>query len=229
MRCVLFLHGFLGSPEQFAPLEAAVREMGIATHVLTLPGHKGTLADFLRHGRKDWEAAVTDAVRSLSESYTELYLCTHSMGGLLALNAYGEHPDLISGIFALALPLSLRFSLHSLRMYHSILSVPSPDDPPEVRAGREFLGVSGLRMHHALRLLPNSLGFCRLQKKGRRILRRGPLPLTAVWSKRDEIVSLRSAVHSRGNTAILLTESTHFWYSEREQNVLQHELTEMLK
>lgn len=229
MRCVLFLHGFLGSPEQLAPLETAVRELGIATHVLTLPGHKGTLSDFLRHGRKDWETAVSDAVRTLSESYSELYLCTHSMGGLLALNAFEAHPDRIRGIFALSLPLSIQFSLRSLRLYHSILSDPKPDDPPEVRAGREFLGVSGLRMHHALRLLPNSLGFCRLQKKGRRILRQSTVPLTAVWSTGDEIVSLRSAAHSRGNPAILLTESTHFWYSASEQDVLIRELKEMLQ
>ena len=54
--CAVMLHGFLGSPAHFAPLAALAEACGVQTHTISLPGHGGSLRQFLRTGRRAWEA-----------------------------------------------------------------------------------------------------------------------------------------------------------------------------
>lgn len=98
-KCPLMLlfHGFTGHMEErhiVATMEAA-REIGIAVLRVESYGHGGSDGKFEDHTMYKWVTgalAVVDYVRGL-DFVTDLYLCGHSQGGLLAVLLAGMCPD----------------------------------------------------------------------------------------------------------------------------------------
>ncbi|MDR0839413.1 MAG: hypothetical protein LBN99_07195, partial [Oscillospiraceae bacterium] len=55
---VIFIHGFMGSPDQFADMADAVVSRGGSALSVLLPGHGGDSREFARCGADAWEAHV---------------------------------------------------------------------------------------------------------------------------------------------------------------------------
>lgn len=98
-KCPLMLlfHGFTGHMEErhiVATMEAA-REVGMAVLRVESYGHGKSDGSFQSHTMYKWVTgalAVVDYVRGL-DFVTDLYLCGHSQGGLLAVLLAGMCPD----------------------------------------------------------------------------------------------------------------------------------------
>jgi carboxylesterase len=82
---VLGLHGFTGTPSEFAYLAGRLADTGYTVSVPRLPGHGTNLQDFLQTGWQDWLRAALDACFDLRSRYQPVYIVGLSMGGLLAL------------------------------------------------------------------------------------------------------------------------------------------------
>ncbi len=228
--CAVFIHGFMGSPRQFARLAGAARQAGTEARLIGLPGHGGDVHAFAGCGRREWAAHAEAEIAALKAEFGRLILIGHSMGGLLAINAAAKDPAGVAGILALALPLRLHMTGSTAKLWLACIRGPKAGEHPRMAAGREMCGVSGIRLRDVPALLPNSLGLLRIMGEAERALPRLDMPLAAVNSAGDEIVSMRSLpVLKRrmpGAEAIELLESGHFWYSERDQASLDRILTE---
>ena len=122
---MLFLHGILGTPHHFDFLLPYVPESWSVWSLL-LPGHGGTCGDFGRSSMDEWQTSVDEALAELSEKHDKILLVGHSMGTLLAVRAAGKYPGKVSGLFALAMPLKIRFTVKAARA-----SLHSAFRPPE--------------------------------------------------------------------------------------------------
>jgi len=81
---VLFVHGFIGGGSNFNDLPERVAAQGWFVRVMRLPGHGTTPTDLLDVTAIDLEAAVVADVETLRETYQQIVIVGHSMGGTLA-------------------------------------------------------------------------------------------------------------------------------------------------
>lgn len=89
-RAILFVHGFIGSPNNFCDLPDRVAATGWHVQVMLLPGHGTTPREFETTTAEELKQAVLDELAPLREKYKTLVLVGHSMGGALATIAASE-------------------------------------------------------------------------------------------------------------------------------------------
>lgn len=230
---VLFIHGFLGSPRQFQYLEPVVKNCGCDVYPLLLPGHGGTLGDFVRSGRRQWQSYVLREVERLRADYTSILLVGHSMGCLLAVNAALNDPSGIRGILALALPLYMRVSAKGMQINWRYVTGRMRKQDERLKAAREFCGVNGLFLWNAVRMLPRILDVLYMTRQSRAQVMKLRVPLSVVHSPGDEWVSRRTLAFAqkklRDADIIQLSESGHFWYADADRQTIRNKLARLLE
>ena len=208
---VLCVHGIQGSPRQFDWLVRAFpREVPVVN--LTLPGHGGTVRDFRRSTLAQWQMAVDRALEELSAEHEVLFI-GHSMGCLLGIDACVRNVGNIRSLVLLACPLYIRPTWRYLRNNYLAAAQKHLDDP-FVSAAREMNGVSA---GHPLAYLSCARQYLQLLGKmraARGLLPKLNVPVLAIQSERDEIVSEKSFRHF-GRCTLVARDSGHFLYSER--------------
>lgn len=89
-RAILFVHGFIGSPNNYCDLPDRVAAKGWHVRAMLLPGHGTTPREFETTTAGQLKQAVLDELAPLREKYKTLVLVGHSMGGALATIAASE-------------------------------------------------------------------------------------------------------------------------------------------
>ncbi len=167
---------------------------------------------------------------NLRETYDEILVVTHSMGGLLAVIEAVRNGDKIKGILALALPLRIRVTPACLKIWLSVGLFPDKIKSARIAAARDACTVSGITARNSVKLLPGALGLLRLCKQARRDIGSLRVPMLALQSPRDEIVSPSSAAPARkaGARVRTLPSAGHFWYAENDERAVEEALFEMI-
>lgn len=229
---VLFIHGFMGSPQIFNSMTKAVHNNAHSAAALLLPGHGGSAKDFGSGTAECWQNFVNGEVERFSRDYPDIWLASHSMGGLLALNAAVKYSETVRGVFAIACPLKLTFISRNSFKVRAKQLFGGKNDPIKV-AYMERAGVpqSAEMIFHSLK--PAS-EVTKLMSTTKANLHFVTVPVTAVYSAADELVSTDSAsLLKQGLTGaefrqVLLTDSLHAMYTEREQEVIEKKLLELV-
>lgn len=231
-RAVLFCHGFMGSPRQFAWLLPVAARCGYEAFTVTLPGHEADAAAFFASDDRQWLQELEMRLDAVREDYDRIVLVGHSMGGLLEVLSATSNPDRIQAVVALAFPLKIRMTWRAMRQNVQALSPEREGEDTAVACLREWSGVRGLNVWNALRALPNSLRLLRVVRRVRAALSSLSVPLTIVQSGKDELVppsALRLALRLLpGAQAVLLPGSGHACYSEADQRLAADALMHVL-
>ncbi len=94
--CIL-IHGFTGNMEEehIVAAQKAMNQAGVSVLRAEMYGHGKSGGEFRNHTLYKWVANALDVVHYAEsmESVTELCLCGHSQGGLLAMLIAGMCPD----------------------------------------------------------------------------------------------------------------------------------------
>ena len=98
---ILLIHGYTATTAEVRLLGRFLHERGYTVSGPLLPGHGTTPQDMNRCRWQDWTGAVEQAYRQMSTRCDRVFVGGESMGGLLALYAASEHPEL-AGVFAYA-------------------------------------------------------------------------------------------------------------------------------
>lgn len=141
--CIL-IHGFTGDMEEEHLI--AVRDVMIDTGVSVLRvemyGHGGSGGEFRDHTLYKWitnTLSVIDYVRSL-DFMTDIILCGHSQGGLLAMLVGGMCPDCFKAI----IPLSPAWMIPETCREGNILGTEfNPEHIPETVNSDDGWEISG--------------------------------------------------------------------------------------
>ena len=229
---VLFIHGFMGSPKQFSYLMPVADSRGCDAYALLLPGHGGTFHAFAKTGLTEWERHVQAKIDDLRKKYKTILLVGHSMGGLLAIESAVQDSSGICGILAIALPLYLRVSFKGMQTNWRYAARRMERRDQYTQAAADSCGVGGISVWNAAGILPRAGDVLRLCAKARAMIGRLSVPLTIVYSPKDEWVSkstLRAARKRMPSARIVvLKESGHFWYAEEDKKVMGEMLSQML-
>ncbi|MCL2226036.1 MAG: alpha/beta fold hydrolase [Oscillospiraceae bacterium] len=225
---VVFIHGFMGSPRQFDGLAKAVHMNGFNAAILLLPGHGGSLRDFSSSKFKQWQNHVWSEIKRFSRNYENIWLVGHSMGGLLALCAAENPNNKVRGVFPIASPFKL--TALSKRDIHIRLIQVLCADANFIKAA--YIGHSSVP--HTLTMLFSALGpmvqVKKLMHRTKAILHNIHLPVMAVYSAFDEIISIKSLdILKQGLTRapfehVILNKSLHAYYTKKERAIIEKTL-----
>ncbi|MCL2695692.1 MAG: alpha/beta fold hydrolase [Clostridiales bacterium] len=241
---VVFIHGFMGGPGQFADWLEAVYAAGYSVAALLLPGHGGSAPEFARASRADWLACVQAEVDRWAAKYEKVYLVGHSMGGLLALLASTwTVPEIagqarndmeketannaVAGVVAIAAPLKIRLAL--LRKLRLLLY---PKGHPIATAYRQGNSITRLGPFALIRPFRELM---RLMKQTKESLPQVEAPVFLAHSKYDETTNSKSAeLLCEGLTnapceTLTLGKSWHAWYETGESALITERLLAFIK
>lgn len=236
-RCVLGLHGLTGSPDELAPLTAALTASGLVVRTPLLPGHGQDVAALARTTRHDWYAAADAALSSLvAECDGPIAIVGGSAGGLLAIRLAISRPRDVKALVLLATPLGLPWmDAMKIRM---ALWIPAALRPESVSTIAKPHGpnVNDQAMAAGLR----SLGAYPIQALGdlldlisdaRRLLPRVTQPVLVVHGDLDAIVTrgqadllAASLTCSERVTRLDLAASAHLIAIDRDRDRLAREV-----
>jgi len=231
-NAVLFIHGIVGSPDQFIPFYDCVPSDWSIVNIL-LDGHGAGVRDFSHTSMVKWKAQVEAVTDDLAARYENLFIVGHSMGTFFAMDAARRLPDRVKALCLLCVPLVIgvrpRAGLNSMR----VVFTSPPDKNPVIAAARASYGIEqDKRLWRYVGWVPRYLELFREAKRQRGLIAGLKTPCVAIQSARDELVSRRSAKLIAGNPDIRLTElpsSGHFYFPDGDLQRIQNVITEMCR
>ncbi len=218
-RVVLFIHGFLGSPEHFEKfIELLPKDYGI--YNVLLYGHGGTVKDFSSASMKIWKSQILKILKELDEKYKEIIIVSHSMGTLFSYSLAIKHPEKIKAMLLLATPLKIGLKwtacVNSLKSLFGIIS----DDDEVGKAYNKAHSVRlNLKLWEYIGWIPRYLELFRESKAGRINIQNVSVPCFVFQSKKDELVSFKSVkfIPEKENIHLsVLENSAHFIYDKED-------------
>lgn len=173
---------------------------------------------------KKWEAQVSRWAAALAARYENLLIAGHSMGALFAFDAALAYPRQVRGLFLLAVP--LKVSVRRPAVVHSLQTIfgriPPGDSAAEATRAACSIRLSP-KLWRYLPWIPRYLELFGKIRRTRKILPLARLPITAVQSGKDELVSSRvfSLLAACPQIErILLPGSGHFYYPQKDLETL---------
>ena len=230
---VIFIHGFMGSPRQFDRIAEVTHTNGYNAQIILLPGHGSTLKEFSSSTYRMWRAHLYSELDRISEAYDKIWLVGHSMGGLLALCA-GRYPSKkIAGAFLIATPMELTFlSKEDIKIR---LAQVFLDEDHYVN--KEYIGKSSIPRTHSMpfHALAPMVEVRKLMSLAKALLPKIHMPVKAIYSISDELVSIKSLkilksglVHAPFEYTVLV-DSLHAYFTDEEKLIIDDTLLEFLK
>ena len=228
---VLFIHGITEGPNQFKRLSALCVQNGINATALLLPGHGKIGLDFAKNGHKKWKNYVYARIDTLRRQYAHIFLVGHSMGALLAVDAYCHNRKQIDGIILLAAPLHLRMTARgvtsSLKM---AFYITNPNDP-YMQAKIENYSIIKCSILTYPLWLPRYIDLYRMIHRTRKQLCCVQCPILMLHCMQDEFVPAKCVgtfekhTDSRFGKYVVFKEAGHFFYrgdaEKIERTILQ--------
>lgn len=227
---IIFTHGIMGSPIQFADLAEDIKyEYSFAN--LLLPGHGKTVREYSASNMNQWQKYLNDRIKSLEGHYDNIILAGHSMGGLLSIRAALSRPERICGLFLLALPLKIKMSPDYIKRGLKIVFHPGSKDPKVIIA--QHSSSVPLRSWLAqIRGIPRVFELFLKARETRKIAADLCIPISVFFSRHDEIVSIKSAryLSVMQNARVgILEESGHYDYSDADRLKIRRCFHEFIK
>lgn len=227
---ILFVHGIVGTPDQFLPLIPLVPDNWSCINLL-LPGHGGSVSDFSHSSMAAWRQYVADEVNALCARHRRILLVGHSMGTLFCIDEAMRRSENVQGLFLLACPL------------YPQLTPSATKQSLQVAFGIQGRSEAARAAHHAcsvratwklweyLGWIPRYLELFDAARQGRQQIGQVAVPTVAVQSAKDELVARRSEQVLQAAPAVtlhVLPSARHFYYPPRDLELLQQHFQKFL-
>lgn len=197
---------------------------------ITLDGHGGNANDFSRASMKRWKVQVQETVNDLSKQCSRIIGVGHSMGCLLLLDQASKGH--MSKLFLLNPPMVIRPKLGLFRNAFKV-AIGQTQNDPVAAAAKDAYGVSlDFNPLHYYGWPQRYLElFSEVRRVRKEVLKSVRCPIRVFLSKNDEMVSASS-----GNVFIvlpnvkvmLLPNSTHYYYSPSDREIICREFKDFL-
>ena len=130
---VLFLHGFMSTPNEFLDFLPLVPKE-FTLHNILLDGHCKGVRDFAKSSMKKWENQVKETIDSLSETHDSIYIIAHSLGTLLSTEQAINNPK-IKALFFISMPITVFVKPSMIPTSLSVcLGKPNPNNKSAISA-----------------------------------------------------------------------------------------------
>lgn len=213
-KIILFIHGIIGTPEQFNILYPEIPE-GIEYDSIILKGHGGSVDDFSNASMKDWQEQVDKKIKDLQKDYDEIYLVGHSMGTLFILQRINY--DKVKSAFLMAVPLKIKYNpLTTLSMVKAMIAQKIKGIEPDFNA---YYGIENdLRFWKYLGWIPNYLNLFNEMSNTKKLLKSLNFKnkIYLLFSKKDELIRVKSKKYFEDKNCEIkiIKNSGHYLYDK---------------
>ena len=104
---ILVCHGFTGSTQSMRYLGKHLSTAGYTVIGPRLKGHGTTVQDMAQTTASDWIDSVDEALSTLRETCSQIFMVGLSMGGTLTLYTAAKHADIIRGAISINAPVQI--------------------------------------------------------------------------------------------------------------------------
>ncbi len=227
---VLFIHGFLGSPEHFERFIALIPNH-ISVYNILLDGHGGSVADFGNASMAKWKNQIETVIQHLNEKYNKIYIVAHSMGTFFAMDAAIKYPDAVKSIYLLQTPLKIGVKLSAvLNTFKSFFDIFGDDE-----IGRAYKNAHSIKLNFRIweyiGWIPRYFELFKQSKEARSTILNVKVPCLIFQSEKDELVSMKSVnyIPEKQNISLnILKKSAHFIYDNDEVTYLDEMFLNMI-
>jgi carboxylesterase len=226
---VLVCHGFTGTTQSMRYLGQRLGEAGYTVIGPRLKGHGVSPQAMAKTSASDWIDSVDEALDTLRESCTQIYMTGLSMGGLLTLYTAARHADVIKGAITINAPIQICSpDLAGLALARDvpelIPGVGSDIKKPETKElAYEQLPVASLKQIYALTAVTRDL------------LPRIRCPMLVMQSREDHIVNPENArmivrdVGAKRVELLWLENSFHVATIDNDKDLICREATAFIR
>jgi len=233
-KIVIFIHGFMGSPNQFESLIKTVHDVGCSYCSILLPGHGFSMNEFAQSSVRKWEQHVQSEIDKIKDNYDEIYLFGHSMGGLLALNASLNKDNKIIGVFILQTPLKInstnfKFFVPKLKL----LFYPKSNEIKAAYTRSNSIDMSNILLYPLI--LKPTINFFELLHKTKINLKDVFVPVYMIYSTKDETTSYKSlelmekGLCNTERNSFTINNSWHAYFPDDDLSIISEKLSKFIK
>ncbi len=225
----LLIHGFTGAPINVMPIAKIMMKYGFTVYAPLLKGHGTDAHDLEKATYLDWIQDVKNAYNKLKESgCKEIIVYGHSFGGLLALNLAENEPE-IKAVLPFGAPIRVhdssiyyKWRFPHLLKYTSFAPETREFEVPEYTSNYDSYPIAKQKdITILMRMVEKNLGKIKC-------------PLLVLYSKKDELVRMKSAwiICERSNAkrkeVILLKDSGHNYFYGHENDKVEEKMHSFL-
>lgn len=229
-RAFLFVHGIIGTPDHFDFLMSYLPE-NVSVWNLLLDGHGKGVAEFSRASMEKWRGQVKGAVDDLAKGHDEIYVVAHSMGTLLTMEQAICNEKIVK-MFYLQSPLRLSIRPRMLKTAMDVYFNKVKEKDVDIVAAKRCCGIVHSRnIFLYIGWIPRYFELFAKMSETRKNLKRLKTPCVACQSRRDEMVSNRSAKLLKNNPCITVYElhgSGHFYYADDDLVLILREFKKFI-
>ncbi|MBE7041793.1 MAG: alpha/beta fold hydrolase [Ruminococcaceae bacterium] len=228
---VLFIHGFLGSPEHFERFIPKLSD-SVSVFNILLTGHGGTVLDFGKASMDIWKQQAAGEAERICEKYENVYIVAHSMGTFFAMEAANAHPDKVKGIILLQTPLKIGVKPSAaINTFKSFFNIFDEDDTSRAYKAAHSVTLN-FKVWEYASWIPRYIELFREAKCARNTICALRVPCLIFQAKKDELVSMKSVKYIPQKESIKLTvleNSAHFIYDQDDEKAMADAILNMVK
>ncbi len=229
---VLFIHGILGSPNQFTDFLPLVPDKW-SVHNILLEGHGKTVRHFSNSSMKAWKTQVCTKINELSEQFENIVIVAHSMGALFAVENCVKASHKIKAMFLLGIPLTPTLKLPFLKRAFKIIFEQIPEHDVVTKDLLTKYSIKpNKNLWEYLGWIPRYLELFETSNEIKNLISMINIPCYVYLSRNDEFVSPKTEKYLQNNNRVtvnFLNNSTHFHYSKDDITYIHEEFENFYK
>ncbi len=213
-KAVLMVHGIVSTPRHFDLLIPLIPDDWSVCNIL-LDGHGGSVKDFSDTSMKKWKEQVRSRLKALCKTHSSVIIVAHSMGTLLTMECICDFPEvkamvllnppLNARVMPIMIPYSLKFCFGHV----------DRSNPVQLALYEDISIKLSPYLWKYIGWIPRFLELLKLCKELRDVAKKIEIPCHAFLSVRDELVSMKTQRHLKGNSNIrcfVYKNSGHSYY-----------------
>lgn len=227
---VAFIHGIFSSPTQYADLIERFIQLDYSIYAIALQPHSEDPKEYLKLHKDSWIEQVNETLDLLLKKYKNVYIVSHSLGGLLSIEY--EHINQIKKLVLWAPALKPKVTFKSIQIGLTNMNKPQSDDYLELCRTRGSVTLQNVA-ERALLLKP-TLHLMYNVRNARKKLKDVHIPTLCIVSKKDESVQFstgRLAEKKMDCSEFSLLELEHSYhnaFSNEEEDIAYSEIIEFI-
>mgnify|MGYP001579293434 CR=1 FL=1 len=227
---VAFIHGIFSSPSHYKDLIEQFTELDYSIYAISLHPHSDNPREYLKLHKDSWIEQVNDTLDLLLNKYENVYIISHSLGGLLSIEY--EHINQIKKLVLWAPALKPRLTFKSIQIGLANMNKPQSDEYLEFC--RTKGSVSPRNIAERAFLLKPSLHLLYNIKNARKKLKNVHIPTLVIVSKNDESVQFSTGKLAEREMdccefqLLELEKSLHNDFSNEERDIVYTQIIDFI-
>lgn len=227
---VAFIHGIFASPSQYEDIIKQFADLDYSVYALSLYPQSSNAKDYLDLHKDSWVEQVNMTLDLLLKKYENVYIVSHSLGGLLSIEY--EHINQIKKLVLWAPALKPKITIKSIQI--GLVNTTKPNSDEYLEFCRTKGSVDTKNIVDRAYLIKPTLHLLYNVRNAKKKLKDVHIPTLVIVSKKDESVQFSTGELARKNMScdefriLELEHSYHNAFSDDEKELAYTQIIDFI-